>query len=145
MSHYTRGEDIYQDVQNQGSQKDKLLLISRLTEQQKKEYKKYQAKLRQAKFRANNTEEANKRSKEVMKKLRTAEPEKYREYDKIQKRKQIAIEKAQIASIASTSAMGSILQSVGQNIFNIEKQKQKEAKNIYMREYMRKRRAQGKK
>jgi hypothetical protein len=135
------GEQIYNEANNQINNKEKLQYIKSLTAIQKKEYKNYQSKLRQMKFRTNNHELANTRSHLIMIKNRYENPEKYREIDKLQKRKMTALAKQKGAEIASKSVMGNILNNVGLNIFNMEKDKQKEKKRAYMREYMRKYRA----
>ncbi len=138
MSKYAKGEDIYQEVQDQVTRQDQLLLIGRLTPIQRKEYKNYLAKLRQAKYRKANVESANEKSKIAMKKLRDNDPEKYKkmniEHNKIYREKQrLDIQKKETNTIVKD-----ILNDV---IDNVVQKCEKEKHTKYMREYMRQYRA----
>ena len=138
MSKYTKGEDIYQEVQEQITRQDQLLLIGRLTAQQKKEYKNYLAKLRQAKYRKANVDSANEKSKIAMKKLRDNDPEKYKkmniEHNKIYREKQ----RLDIHKKETNGNAKDILNDV---IDNVVEKCEKEKHTKYMREYMRQYRA----
>jgi|688.fasta_scaffold244358_2 hypothetical protein len=71
--------DIYNKIQAIEDMCAMRKALKELTEDDKKAYIRYQTNIRQQKYRQDNKEQANIRSRIAMKKLRDENPEKYRE------------------------------------------------------------------
>ena len=137
------GEELYNIVQKLETRKEQLEYIRNMTTTEKKEYEKYQTKLRQRKFNAdaNNRARMNLERKEYIAKLRAEQPVKMKEVNRIHNkdyRERLKTQSNMYKKIIATKAgndlvndlLGNINNMVDKSILDNKVKAKREAENI---------------